>query len=191
MIQFNLLPWRHEQRIRRLTRHKRILLLGLLTGLLTGLIWLSVQYYRQYDYQQALSIIGQENQKLLLKLKEQKKLNYLKKTLNQQIDTIEALQGSRANILNVIETLSSVSHQGLFLTQLTVKDNVISLTGIAKNDQQVAQFMIRLGESPYFQEPKLLEISARPQIGEQAKQFMIESQVTATAVRLVGESPDG
>lgn len=176
-IQFNLLPWREERRAQKARLNKTVLLVAAVLGVAGGLGYYGWEKVRLDDHNNALGYITQKNKSLEPKLREKKELDALKKSLNKQVDAIEALQGDRASVTHMLEELSSANSQELFLTQFDLQNGRVSITGIAENDSQISDLMKRLRESEWYQEPQLVEIISMPKQGEEVKRFRITSNL--------------
>lgn len=176
-IQFNLLPWREERRAQKARLNKAVLLVAAVLGVAGGLGYYGWEKVRLDDHNNALGYITQKNKSLEPKLREKKELDALKKSLNKQVDAIEALQGDRASVTHMLEELSSANSQELFLTQFDLQNGRVSITGIAENDSQISDLMKRLRESEWYQEPQLVEIISMPKQGEEVKRFRITSNL--------------
>lgn len=176
-IQFNLLPWREERRAQKARLNKAVLLVAAVLGVAGGLGYYGWEKVRLDDHNNALGYITQKNKSLEPKLREKKELDALKKSLNKQVDAIEALQGDRASVTHMLEELSSANSQELFLTQFDLQNGKVSITGIAENDSQISDLMKRLRESEWYQEPQLVEIISMPKQGEEVKRFRITSNL--------------
>lgn len=176
-IQFNLLPWREERRAQKARLNKTVLLVAAVLGVAGGLGYYGWEKVRLDDHNNALGYITKKNKSLEPKLREKKELDALKKSLNKQVDAIEALQGDRASVTHMLEELSSANSQELFLTQFDLQNGRVSITGIAENDSQISDLMKRLRESEWYQEPQLVEIISMPKQGEEVKRFRITSNL--------------
>lgn len=176
-MQFNLLPWREEQRQERFKRTRNTLLFGVGLGLLGGLGYYAWERLSLSDHTEALQMITNKNKAMVPQLAEYKVLKALEKELSNQVDAIESLQADRASVSHMVEELSLAVNQELFLTSFGLKDGSVSIQGIAKNDSQISDLMKRLRKSDWYQEPKLLSIISLPDAGEEVKQFSIVSQL--------------
>lgn len=176
-IQFNLLPWREERRAKKAKLNKTVLVVAVILGVVVGLGYYGWEKVRLDDHNQALNHITQKNKSLEPKLREKRELDKLKETLNQQIDAIEALQADRASVTHMLEELSAANSQELFLTEFSLQDGKVNITGIAENDSQISDLMKRLRASQWYQEPQLLEIVSMPKQGEEVKRFRISSNL--------------
>ncbi len=176
-IQFNLLPWREELRLKRTKQNQGILIAGAVLGLLVAGAYYGYESVRLSDHEKALSLIKKKNKALEPRLKEKKKLDKLKVTLNNQIDSIENLQADRASVTHMMEELSAANTQQLSLTKFVLADGKVSIEGIAENDAEVADLMKKLNASEWYQEPTLKSMSSNNRYGGEVKDFVITSQL--------------
>ncbi len=190
-MQFNLLPWREEERRERLKRTRNILVFGGVLGLLLGGGYYAWEQYVLSDHEDALQYITEKNNGLKPLLKEKKELDEMKKVLTHQVDAIEALQANRASVSHMVEELSVANNQELFLTDFSLTDGQVSISGIAKNDSQISDLMKRLRASKWYQEPRLLEIISEPEKGEEIKRFSIVSKLLLPGSKTAKENDNG
>ncbi|MBS9783589.1 MAG: PilN domain-containing protein [Pasteurella sp.] len=190
-IQFNLLPWREEKRQEHIRKTRNILLLGVFLGLVSGALFYTWKQTVLSDHRDALRYITEKNNGLKPLLKEKKKLDKMKEVLTHQVDAIEALQANRASVSHMVEELSVANNQQLFLTDFSLTDGQVRISGIAKNDSQISDLMKRLRESKWYQEPRLLEIISVPEKGEEIKRFSVVSQLLLPGSELNKEDGDG
>lgn len=176
-IQFNLLPWRDELRAKKEKSVKTSLGIAAITGLALGGLYYGYEKIRLGDHNAALAQITRANQDIQPQIKEKRELDALKIKLNNQIDAIEALQADRASAAHMLEELSDANNQDLFLTEFTLRDGNVNITGIAKNDTEISDLMKKLRASQWYQEPRLINITSAPDLGEEVKTFNITSQL--------------
>ncbi|MBS9778493.1 MAG: PilN domain-containing protein [Gammaproteobacteria bacterium] len=176
-IQFNLLPWREEKRNIHTKNTKNALMLSCVIGLVLGFAYYGVKKISLSDHEKAYELIKNKNEALQPLLKKKKLLDAMKKQLNNQIDSIESLQANRASVTHMVEELSKANNQELFLTEFSLTKGVVNITGIAKNDSQISDLMKKLRESKWYQEPKLLEIIRKPELGDEVKRFAVTSKL--------------
>ncbi len=176
-IQFNLLPWREELRAKKAKRNKFSLIGAAVVGLLLGAGYYGLESFQLKDHNKALSFIKAQNKALEPKLKEKKRLDALKIELNNQIDSIEALQADRASVTHMVEELSTANTQELYLTRFNLKDGNVTISGVAENDSEISDLMTNLRNSEWYREPELVEIVSDKKLGGEIKKFDITSQL--------------
>ncbi len=190
-MQFNLLPWREEKRREHIKKTRNILLFGVGVGMLLGGGYYTWKRIVLSDHEKALQHIVEQNNALQPLLKEKKTLNKTKEILIHQVNAIESLQANRSSVSHMVEELSVANNQALFLTNFSLTDGKVSISGIAKNDSQISDLMKRLRASEWYQEPKLLEIVSEPDKGEGIKRFSIVSQLLLPGKKFTKEGDDG
>ena len=150
MIQINLLPIREEKKRerKRLDISVSILML-ILTTLIGGYLYINVhrevvQLRRELKDKQA------ENLRLSKKVREIRLLKKKRKILNQKIGIIRKLNRNRLMAIKVMEQISLEVPDKIWLTAMQVKDQKLSLVGIAMDDQTLSVFISRLNRSEMF-----------------------------------------
>lgn len=176
-IQFNLLPWREELRAKRLKRNQSTLIAAGILGVLLAGGYYAYEKARLKDHEAALQLVKNKNQSLQAQLKEKKELEALKIELNNQIDSIEALQADRASVSHMVEELSKANKQQLFLTEFRLKDGSVNISGIAENDAQISDLMKQLRRSEWYKEPELVDIVSDKKYEGEIKRFRVNSQL--------------
>ncbi len=190
-MQFNLLPWRDEERRERLKKTRNILIFGGVLGLLLGGGYYAWEQIVLSDHEDALQYITEKNNGLVPLLKEKRQLDDMKKVLTHQVDAIKALQANRESVSHMVEELSVANNQELFLTDFSLTDGQVSISGIAKNDSQISDLMMKLRASKWYQEPRLLEIISEPEKGEEIKRFSIVSKLLFQGGKTAKENDNG
>lgn len=186
-MQFNLLPWREEQRQERIVKTRNTLLSGVVLGLLLGGGYYAWEKVRLSDHESALQLITNKNNSLKPLLAEKETLDKMKEELTHQVDAIEALQANRASVSHMVEELSVANDQDLFLTGFSLTNGEVSITGIAKNDNEISKLMKQLRKSEWYQEPRLLNIISEPEKGKEIKRFSIVSKLLLPGSELTKE----
>jgi type IV pilus assembly protein PilN len=127
-----------------------------LTIFLLFLIQDSVEFERlsRIDEKEALS-------RRLVKLeqvtKQVKDLEEKQKTLKEKLTTIATLKRKKHGPVHVLDDLATALPEKAWVVDLTQKDNVISLKGIALDNQTVADFVSKVRQYPLF-DPDRVEI---------------------------------
>lgn len=162
MPNINLLPWRQARRQRQ--QRNFAILTGAGLGM-TALVMLMVHLYiaRGIEYQQQRNqLLTAEIALLDQKIKEIQELEKQKKSLIARMEIIQKLQISRPEAVHLFDELARTIPDGVQLIDLTQSDRILALNGIAQSNARVSVYMRNLDLSPWFQEPSLLVIEARP-----------------------------
>lgn len=176
-IQFNLLPWREERRIKKAQFNQRMLLSAGVLGVLLSGAYYGYETIRLEDHTKAYQFLKKKNDDIQKDLKEKKELDTLKALLNNQIDSIEALQADRASVSHMVEQLSEANNQQISLTRFSLQNGRVSISGIAENDAEVADLMKQLRRSEWYQEPRLVSITSNSTYKGEIKNFAITSRL--------------
>lgn len=150
MAYINLLPWREEALQARKKEYLSILaLVGLVTFLIVFII--SSYYQAQIDGQQSRNqFLKDEIQILDVRIAEIKTLNEKKEALQKRISVIEQLQRSRNVGTQVLDEIAKIIPNGIYLTKLEKKGNIIHLTGKSESNNHLANMIREIELSDLF-----------------------------------------
>lgn len=150
MAYINLLPWREEALQARKKEYLSILaLVGLMTFLVIFII--SSYYQAQIDGQQARNqFLKDEIQILDVRIAEIKTLDEKKEALQKRISVIEQLQRSRNVGTQVLDEIAKIIPNGIYLTKLEKKGNIIHLTGKSESNNHLANMIREIELSDLF-----------------------------------------
>lgn len=81
-----------------------------------------------------------------------------KKKLEDKLKLITDLRANQEGPVHIMDELASLIPDLLWLTSLELKGNRMEIKGNAFNPSSIAEFLQRLDESPYFDEPFLKEM---------------------------------
>ena len=149
MIRINLLPFRAARKKENVRRQISIFLLSFLF-LLVVVIYYNVSLNQQINRlkvknKETTAILETYKQKNLEIAEIKKKLTLL----NQKIDVINGLDGSRAEAVLLLESMTQlIIPDRMWFTNFTLKGNKIALKGVALDERTIADFMKNL-EGPY------------------------------------------
>lgn len=150
MIRINLLSFREEKKkeSKRMDISVSILML-ILTVLIAGYLYINISGEIE-SLQRQLSQKKMEDARLTRKVGEIKKLEKKKKDLEKKINVIKALNRNRLNTLKVMEEVSIQIPEKIWFKSLQKKGNVVTINGIALDDQTLSVFISRLSHSKRF-----------------------------------------
>ena len=158
MPQINLLPWRDELRKR---REKEFIVTAVIAALLMGGVVLGVHLYNEsrIAYQeQRNQFLETEIASLDKKIKEIEELQRERDRLIARTQVIQSLQSGRPEIVHVFDELVTTLPEGVYYTKVEQKGRTLNLQGVAQSNARVASLMRELGESKWFENPRLVEI---------------------------------
>jgi len=145
MIRINLLPFRAARKKENVRRQISIFLLSFVF-LLVVVIYYNVNLNQQIDR------LKVKNKETTVQLKKYKKINneiaQIKKNLtllNQKIDVINNLNGSRTDAVLLLDSMTKlIIPERMWFTSFTLKGDKIALKGVAMDERTIADFMKNL-----------------------------------------------
>ncbi len=177
MAQINLLPWRDERRAE--LKKEFLGIIAFVLAFAVGLVLLGDRVVNgQIDGQKARNQYLKEH--IVILDKQVAEIRDIQKKRNQLLDrmrVIQELQGNRPIIVRILDQLVRTVPDGVFYTNLTTKDKVITIRGIAESNNRVSSLMRRLDASDWLQDPNLDAVRAAPAYGEQATTFNLTVKV--------------
>ncbi|MAG75265.1 MAG: pilus assembly protein PilN [Colwelliaceae bacterium] len=150
MAYINLLPWREEAQKARQKEFVSILaFVGLFMFLVVFLI--ASFYQAKVDGQNSRNqFLRNEIQILDVRIAEIKTLDEKKKALQKRINVIEQLQRSRNVGTQVLDEIAKIIPNGIYLTKLEKKGNMIHLTGKSESNNHLANMIREIELSDLF-----------------------------------------
>jgi type IV pilus assembly protein PilN len=145
MIRINLLPFRTARKKENVRRQISMFLLSFVL-LVVVVVYYNINLNRQISQHKV------RNQDTLAELKKYNKINSeiaaLKKALavlNQKIEVINQLDGGRTEAVMLLESMTRlIIPERMWFTSFTLRDDKISLKGIAMDERTIADFMKNL-----------------------------------------------
>lgn len=163
MVRLNLLPWRERQRLAAVRRFQRGLVVSLLFALCAVMVLDHMA--RQRGLQQASRIA--ERQAGLAQLDGQleslAQLRQARERTLAQSAALAALRVDQGVLPRLFAELERALSAGLQLTDLSLQDGQLELTGLGASSAVVAQFMRELQQSRLLEGLELKQIKAHSQ----------------------------
>jgi len=158
MTKINLLPWRESLRKKKQKDFINAVVLVALIGILS--VVLAHSYIEQLKiYQNQRNQLLQNEITLLdKKIVEIKDIEAKKKQLQTKIKLIEQLQESRHEAVHLLDEISKIIPEGVFLTKLTQSGHELTFEGKSESNAQISAFMRAIEASLWLQKPTLLVI---------------------------------
>lgn len=168
MIRINLLDWRDARREQR--QRQFFIALGLSAAAAAGIIAALL-----FGYSQAIEAQRARNQLLqqhIAKLERQiqaiQELQETRQNLIKRMRIIEELQQSRARIVHYFDQIVATVPRGVYLTSLRQSGDQTTVTGVAKSNAHISQYMLNIDHSRWFANPQLVVIKSHD---EQARRY--------------------
>ena len=116
----------------------------------------------------------QDRQKQLDNLKKQEKM------IKQKLDVIDRLMQNRDLPVRILDQLAvRIPSDKMWIKNLTQKGNILTLTGVARGNETIAQFMEALAKSPYI-DPNGVDLNQSRQVsiqGYKLKNFNLTARI--------------
>jgi len=139
-----------------------ILLLSILlvSFIVVGGMWyhLSSKKTRLEQRQAQLRV---ERDKLKVFIDKVAELEKKREALQHKIKIIDDLKRNQHGPVRIMDEVSRALPDLLWLDNMTVKGNVVTLVGKAMDENAVANYISNLDASPFFQEPSLVDLARR------------------------------
>jgi Tfp pilus assembly protein PilN len=103
-----------------------------------------------------------------------KKFQENKKELEVKINAIRTISKERLKNVKALDALQAIMPPKAWLTELTIKDTLVTLKGLAVEDVDVSQLMAGLEESVYFANVTLKSVESERTKEGVTKKYFIE-----------------
>ena len=179
MAKINLLPWRQVYR-----EEKKREFLGIIFGVglvaaLGAYLWVSSVESAIENQNARNQLLNQEIAKLDAQVKEISEIKKVRDDLLARIKVITDLEGTRPVIVRYFDELARAIPDGVWITSVDRKGNVMTIEGVAESYNRVASFMRNLESSDWYASPNLSSVQAAPAEGEDASKFKMTVETSA------------
>lgn len=123
--------------------------------------------------------------------KEVRDLEKKRKELNDKLAVIARLKKSKAGPVHVMDDLNMALPERAWLTGVKEKQNQLSISGYALDNQTIASFMKELERSDYYDTIDLVETKQATRKGTKLKSFKLNAKIRYTGKLLIDESVVG
>ena len=161
MAYINLLPWREEaQKARQkefLTILSAVAMMAIAITLLIG------QFYQfRLDGQNSKNqFLQNEIKQLDIKIGEIRSLNEKKAELENRISVVQQLQRSRNVGTQVLDEITKIVPNGIYLTRLDKQGNMLELIGKSESNNHLANMIRKIERSSLLTDAQLSTISSK------------------------------
>lgn len=178
MIRINLLPHRAEKRRARRTQFYTLaagalVLGGLAVFLVHGIIagYISAQERENEFLKKEIASLDKE-------IDEIKRLKEQTEALLSRKQVIESLQANRAEAVHLFNELAKQVPEGVYIKSIKQAGQKITLTGYAQSNARVSALMRNLDDSPFLEQPGLVEIKAASANNRKVSEFNLNVAIT-------------
>lgn len=178
MIRINLLPHREIKRAARRRQFNYLLALTLVlaAGVIgLGQIWVSSRLDSQEERNSVLKL---EITKLDSQIKEIKKIREETQALLERKQVVETLQSNRTEVVHLFDEIIRVLPEGLYIKSVKQTGSEVQLLGYTQSSARVSTLMRNLEDSPWFEQPTLVEIKAATVNNLRANEFSLKVKQT-------------
>jgi len=177
MIRINLIPAEEANRAAGQRRDTAAVAVAVGAAVLVLVLAHSWQQARIMTSNRALSRVNQQIASLQGSFAEITRMDQQKQELREKLTVIGKLEAKSGGPVKVLGDLSAATPDRLWLTELTESAGSVKLVGFGVDEQTVAEFLRRLGGSPFFAGVDLQETSQDDKSGVKQKKFVITAQV--------------
>lgn len=175
MIRVNLLP---IKQIRAEVSRRRDLVIGAMALGLTALIILGAHLYQSYrmsKFESEIATVRAEIKALDVRVKQFGELQKKVKEFESKHKIIEDLNRRKIGPVRVMESLSAATPPTLWLTEFKETSGKLVITGLAVDNQTVADFLKALATFYYFRDVELVETTEAGPGSGPLKKFSVKS----------------
>jgi len=180
MIRINLLPVRAARRREAVQRHLVLFAAGLAAIVAVGVITYGADRSRLGEIERANSALRSDIADLKKVIGEVDEYKLEEQRLAQKLGVIEDLRAKKTGPVRMLDRVASDIPDKLWLTELTEKDQKVTLKGVSINNEVIATFMSRLEDSNLFAEVYLVSIERESIEDLNLKRFTITSKLTVS-----------
>lgn len=181
MAKINLLPWRQAYR-----EEKKREFVGIIVGVLAvavfgAYLWVSSVQSAIENQNARNQLLTQEIAKLDSQVKEISEIKKVRDDLLARIKVITDLEGTRPVIVRYFDELARAIPDGVWVSLVERKGNVVTMEGIAESYNRIASFLRNLEASDWYASHNLISVDAAPDEGEDASVFKMTVETSAPA----------
>ena len=178
MIRINLLP---VKELKAEVVRRRELMIGGVSLALTGVLILGVyayQWRQASTVEKELDELRKELQVLNVKAKDVAELQRKIKEFEGKNKVIDDINKKKSGPVRVMESLAVATPNALWLTEFKEIGGNLTITGVAVDNQTIAEFLKALATHAYFNNTELVETTQNQQAGLPPRRFLIKSRLT-------------
>lgn len=184
MARINLLPWRDELRKQR-QRDFFIFAGSAAFATVLGVVFIHFFYSLMIQRQEENNAyLREEIKKVEAQIKEIEELERQKAALIARMQVIDQLQKNRPEIVHMFDELVRMMPEGMYLTSLVQKGDLLTIEGNAQSNARISALMRSLDGSAWFTEPNLEIIQSKNVKngkGESAQSFKLRVKQKTSA----------
>lgn len=178
MIRINLLPHREQKRLARQRRFLSLLAFGFLGAVAVVVLGFTALSARIDTQNSRNEFLVAENAKLEREIAEIERLKTERQSLLDRKKVVERLQSNRSVTIRILDQLIRQTPEGIYLKDARLKDDQLSLIGLAQSNARVATYMRNLNDSPMFEQPLLSETKTVTVGNQRLTEFSLKTVIS-------------
>lgn len=178
MIRINLLPHREEKRRERRREFFTISGLMVVLGALVAYLGHTLIVSAVEAQEARNAVYRAEIQNLEKEIVEIKNLREQIDALLARKQVIESLQNNRAQSVHLMNELMRNVPEGVYLKSIKQAGQMITLAGYAQSNSRVSHLMRNLDQSPFLQQPGLIEVKSASLDNRRLSEFSLNISIT-------------
>ncbi|NWG38470.1 MAG: PilN domain-containing protein [Hydrogenophilaceae bacterium] len=178
MIRINLLPHRELKRAARRRQFNFMLVAALASAIGVAALGQTLISARQANQETRNRYLEQEIAKLDIQIGEIKKIREQTQALLERKQVVETLQSNRTEVVHLFDEMIRQLPEGLYLKAIKQSGGRVQLQGYTQSSARVSSLMRNLDASPWFEDPKLVEIKAATVNNLRANEFNLSVKQT-------------
>lgn len=177
-IRINLLPHRELKRAARRRQMNVLLGIAVAIGVLSVALGHTVIATKKSAQDERNAFLTKEIEKLDAQIVEIKKIREQTQALLERKQVVETLQSNRTEVVHLFDQMIRLLPDGLYLKSFKQTADEVSIGGYTQSSARVSTLMRSLEESPWFEQPRLIEIKAATVNNLRANEFLLSVKQT-------------
>lgn len=178
MIRINLLPHREIKRAARRRQFNFMLVAALAAAIGVAVLGQTYISARQSNQDARNRYLEQEITQLDVQIGEIKKIREQTQALLERKQVVETLQSNRTEVVHLFDEMIRQLPEGLYLKAIKQTGDQVQLQGYTQSSARVSSLMRNLDDSPWFEEPRLIEIKSATVNNLRANEFNLTVKQT-------------
>ena len=177
-IRINLLPHRELKRAARRRQMNVLLGVAVVIGVLSVGLGHTIISAKKSAQEERNAFLTKEIEKLDAQIVEIKKIREQTQALLERKQVVETLQSNRTEVVHLFDQMIRLLPDGLYLKSFKQTADEVSIGGYTQSSARVSTLMRSLEESPWFEQPRLIEIKAATVNNLRANEFLLSVKQT-------------
>lgn len=177
-IRINLLPHRELKRAARRRQFNFMLAAALISGTAVAILGHTVIAARQSNQDARNQYLQNEIVKLDKQIGKINEIKQQTQNLLERKQVVETLQSNRTEVVHLFDEMIRRLPEGLYLKSFKQEGSTITIDGYTQSSARVSSLMRNLDDSPWLEQPNLVEIKAATVNNLRANEFVLTIKQT-------------